>query len=360
MRLLVFSFGGIGNTLLLTPSLKCLRAHFPQAQMAVLVMFQGSCDLLKNNPIIDELLLWKFIEENPWKSFFFLLKLRRRHFDISIMGFPANRWQYNLISWLVGAKRRLGHRYLHRDRRNFNFLHTDTLVEDDRFHDAEENLRLLSRLGIPQPAPPRLELFLTLEEKQFAERWLSERTLLGKGLVGFHAGSSLFKNHLKKRWSPEKFAALAKRLIDQCHYHILLFGTREDEEANRKIVEAVPGGIHRVEGMSMTETAALVNRCLVMVTNDTSLLQVAAALSIPTVAIFGPTRVTRVQPFQTRHRIVRKDLSCSPCFYYSPKPLTCYRPERDYACLNWIETNEVLEATLSLLGQSSPSRDRYV
>lgn len=359
MKIIFFSFGGIGNTLLLTPALRALRGHYPKAHLSALVMFQGSFDLLKNNSAVDELLICKFLEEGPWRSFFFLLRLRKRRFDISILGFPANRWEYNVIGWLVGAKRRLGHRYRHRDRRNLNFLQTDTALEDDRFHDAEENLRLIEMLGAKGESPPRLEIFLTSDERKFAEGWLETNGLLQKPLIGFHAGSALFKNQAKRRWSPAKFAELAALLISQYRYTVLLFGSKEDEETNRKICDTVLG-LHRVEGTTITQTAALIGRCLLFVTNDSSLMHIAAALSVPTAAIFGPTSPVRVRPLQTHTRIIRKDLSCSPCFYYSPKPLTCYRKEKDYACLEWIETRGVLEEVLSLLEELPPREGSHV
>ena len=86
--------------------------------------------------------------------------------------------------------------------------------------------------------------------------------------------------------------------------------------------------------------------CHYFVSNDSSLMHIAGALELPTVAIFGPTNETYVHPWKTRYEIVQTGIECRPCFIYSPKPLTCYRvdPAEHFMCVRDIEVDDVLAA----------------
>ena len=355
-RVLVLSLAGIGNTLLATPMLRQLKKTLPTARLSVLVMFKGSAEALRYNPFVDEVLLWNFLEQGIGRSLPFLKRLRQRRFDILLHAYPSNRKAYNLLGWCLGASRQVGHAYRHDNFRNLNFL-KETVLEDDSLHDAEENLRLLHFLGIQTTPSVSLELYLSKEEEEFAEAWLLKRRLTERCLIGFHVGSALFKNQIKRRWAPERFARVADRLVEEKKAEILLFGGKEDEEANRRCEEAMASTSHRVTGHPFLQTAALLARCHLLVTNDSALMHAAAALQVPTVAIFGPTNPAYVRPLQNRYRIVRKDLPCSPCFFYSRRPLTCYRKEKDFACLNWIEPEEVIGPALSLLDENGIRSD---
>jgi heptosyltransferase-2 len=86
------------------------------------------------------------------------------------------------------------------------------------------------------------------------------------------------------------------------------------------------------------------------VSNDSSLMHIAGALGLPTVAIFGPTNETYVHPWKTRYEIVQTGIECRPCFIYSPKPLMCYRvdPAENFMCVRDIEVDDVFQAVQRL------------
>ncbi|MEP7236152.1 MAG: glycosyltransferase family 9 protein, partial [Ignavibacteriota bacterium] len=61
---------------------------------------------------------------------------------------------------------------------------------------------------------------------------------------------------------------------------------------------------------------------------------------------------TYVHPWKTRYEIVHTEIDCRPCFYYSPKPLTCYRsPEEHFLCMRNIEVLDVFNAAVRLSQQ---------
>ena len=90
-------------------------------------------------------------------------------------------------------------------------------------------------------------------------------------------------------------------------------------------------------------------RCNVFVTNDSALMHVAASLQLQTVALIGPTNTNYIYPWKTDHKIVTLNLDCAPCFYYSPKPLTCTREDKLYKCIKDLEVSQVYEAVKNFL-----------
>jgi heptosyltransferase-2 len=304
-KILVLCLPGIGDALLFTPTLRSLRAHFPKAQIWVLVMFKGSQEILEKNPYIDRVILWEFLKEGYLRSFKFLLGLRRQRFDISIMAYPANRIEYSLVHLLAGAKRRYGHRYHHRDLSSMNVLHGHTIWEDDQRHNVEENLALLHLLGIEAQRPIMLELYLSEEDRAFADDWLTQRRLNGALLIGFHAGTAEFKNQAKRRWAKEKFASLGDALAHELGAQILIFGGPEEWELKEEIGRRIsPPGLV-VKDTTMRQTAALIEKCALFVSNDSALMHTAAAMQVPCVVIFGPTNPKWVYPYGTRYKMVR-------------------------------------------------------
>jgi heptosyltransferase-2 len=351
-KILVLCLPGIGDTLLFTPALRILREHFPQAQIWVLVMFKGSKEILEQNPHIDRVLLWEFLKQGTLRSLKYLLRLRRERFDISIIAYPANRIEYSLVHLLAGARMRCGHRYQHRDWRGLSFLNGHTVREDDRRHNVEENLALVRLLGAEVQLPTVLELFLTADDRIFARDWLVRHQLDDTLLVGFHAGTAEFKNQAKRRWAVEKFAALGDRLTDEVGARILIFGGPDEEELKDDILGRMSESAIIVSSTTMRQTAALIERCALFISNDSALMHTAAAMQVPCVVVFGPTNPKWVCPYGTRHHIVRLDLPCSPCFYYSAKPLSCIRG--NFACIKEIEVDQVMAVARRFLPNGPP------
>ena len=97
----------------------------------------------------------------------------------------------------------------------------------------------------------------------------------------------------------------------------------------------------------MRETGAVLRRCELFVTNDTGPLHLAAALDVPTVAIFGPTDDRKWRPWHERSRVVRS-AACdrAPCYWLSSMP-DC----PDVRCLAKLAPETVIAAAESLLAE---------
>lgn len=89
--------------------------------------------------------------------------------------------------------------------------------------------------------------------------------------------------------------------------------------------------------MSITQTAAVIQRCNLFISNDSGLMHLAVAVKTPVVAIFGPTIPNKNAPYEGKNVVIRKELPCSPC-YEMYKKFRC----NDIKCLKLIEIEDVL------------------
>jgi len=352
MRIIALPLYGIGDVLMCTPALRNIKECLPDSHITFLHMFETTRDILLGNSNVDENRYFPFLQPGmKGRGFKFLLDFRGKY-DISINFYPSNRRDYNLAALLVGCKERIGHRYRLLDFMQLNFLKNRTVLEDDLLHNVEENLRLLAFIGIKEPRRYPLELHLLAEEEHGALEWLTARKLRDRVIVGFHPGSSVFKEHAQKRWPLEKFAALIDGFVEnRPESFVILFGGPEEDplkDSLRAMCRQREHVFYPVGFRGIRETAALVKRCSVFVANDSGLMHLSAALQVPTVAIFGPTNPRWLAPWKCPAKVIRLATDCGPCFRYSPIPQRCIR-ESEFSCVREIDVKEVLEAVLSFL-----------
>jgi len=333
---------GIGDTLMTTPAIEVLKKS-TDCRIVNLCMFTSTYEVLKNNPFIDELIYFPFLTKGVLRSLKFILSLPK--FDSSKNFYPSNRRDYNILSFLIGANIRLGHRYCRRDIMEFNFLKNKTLREDPSLHNVEENLRLIELLGIKVREHGKMKIYLKEEEIEEGKRLansLSHKTIK----VGVHTGTSSFKGHWQKRWPKERFLDLINKIPE---IDFFLFGTEEERKENEFILSnAKNGNVIVIAHRPIREVAALISQMSAFVSNDSGLMHLAASVGIPVLGIFGPTNPTWVRPWGVNNKVVRVELPCSPCFYYSPRPIKC-TSGLDFKCLKDIGADMVKDALLSLL-----------
>ncbi len=351
MKILIIALPGIGDALMFTPALIKLREIYPDAQIDALVMYKGAKDLYERLEEVSNVIYFDFLNSNPLKALFFVLSLRGKY-DVSFNIYPSNRKEYNIISFLIGASKRLAVEYLHVDKKELGFLNNLRIKEDEDSHNVEENVKLVELLsGQKIEEIPPLKFPLTDEDIAEAVKFLESA---GVGyedfVVGFHPGGSTLKNHINKRWSPLNFSSLGKKLITEKNAKVLIFGGPEETQLKSK----VHAGINSdraiiVNTPSVSSAAAVIRRCNLFISNDSGLMHIAAALQIPTVAIEGPINVKKSGPWKNKHKIASLNLDCSPCFYYSPKPLTCTRKDEKFKCLRELKPAQVFKTVLDFL-----------
>jgi heptosyltransferase-2 len=219
-------------------------------------------------------------------------------------------------------------------------------------HQASYYLQLLFRAGvIDQPQPVReIRLYVTDPELHWAAKKLDTLGLNGpRFLIGLNPGAAFGP---AKRWLPERFAALADRLMGALNADVLIFGSSEE----RPLAEEIAGAMKHTPtvlagGTSLRQLLALMAQCRLIVTNDSGPMHLAAALGVPLVAIFGSTDERATGPVGARIRIVSRRVDCSPCGLREC-PI-------DFRCMRGISVEEVFEATLDLVKRWNITHEQF-
>ena len=186
-------------------------------------------------------------------------------------------------------------------------------------------------------------MFVTPEEIEAAKKKFGLEKIAAP-IFGLNPGAEYGP---AKRWPVEKFIAAAKEIQQRTNCIWILFGGKSDAaitEPNRIGNSAIAqSAILNLAGKtSLRELMALLKLCRVLLTNDTGPMHVAAALGTPVVVPFGSTSPELTGPGlpgDPRHRLLKSDAPCSPCFLREC-PI-------DFRCMNGISVERVVEAVLS-------------
>jgi heptosyltransferase-2 len=140
-----------------------------------------------------------------------------------------------------------------------------------------------------------------------------------------------------KCWPQSYYGELAGRMIDQ-GWSVWLFGSDKDREACTGVNAVSNNRCIDLSGRtSLAQAVDLMSLADAVVSNDSGLMHVAAALDRPLVAIYGSSDPGFTPPLNPRNRILHLGLDCGPCFKRE-----C--PEGDLKCLEGISVDMVTSA----------------
>jgi heptosyltransferase-2 len=320
----------VGDTILTYPTVQNLKALFPRSHVTILVA-NDLVDLWKTFPYVDEIIPFQTKKgfKSVWEDLNLCQVLRERKFDVAVV-LPRS-FRSALHVWLARIPMRFGYRD---EGRSLFLTHgiarTKGVLHVHRIH---YYLKLLNALGTIDTRPlPRV--FLREEDRKWADGMLENLGLLdGRPLIAMNPGATY---GLAKCWYPDRFGELGKRLVRNWKSSILLFGKEGERTISREILGHFQGsGIDLTGKTNLLQLAALLERCRVLVTNDTGTMHVAAAVGTPVVALFGSTDPTTTGPWGEGHTVVKKDVPCSPCL-----KRVC---PTDHRCMDLITVDDVEE-----------------
>ena len=347
-RVVVTPLYGIGDTLMLTPILRILKEQKPDIHLAVVTLNKPSTQLLEPLSFIDEIIFIPELLDGPIQGVIQILKRVTFRFDSSITFYPSNKASYNIFALITGALKRYGHRYVHTDLSQLNWFKNRTIREVETYHCVEENAKLLGKMGIDIDLSTigPMDIALSDDEKKFGKAFVTAISSRKK-TVGIHAGTSTIKGHINRRWPSDNFLELMNSLPD---IHFYLFGAGDEVALNKELAKDVnSGNVTVVEGRSIRDSAAIIHNLSGFLSNDSGLMHLAAAVGTKVVAVMGPTNPAFIYPWGVDHKVVTQNFPCSPCFYYSPKPLSCHK-NGQFNCLKGIETETVKAALGDIIG----------
>ncbi len=317
-NILVIKFGAIGDVMLIVPSLRILKNHFPWAHISVLIGAESK-HVLKNCPYIDELILYDKLGRD--KGLKGLLKtsavLRRKNFDMSI-DFQNNRTSH-MISWLGAIPERFGY---NNGKWSF-FINKGIKYLDIKATPLAEQFRLLKSMKIDtMEASTYLEIWPSKEDFSYIDAllknaWVSDSQVL----AGINIGSS--RRWETKRWPLKNFAKLSDMLAEK-DIRVVLIGANDTASLAKDFIKSSSAKPVNAVGMtSVAQLAALIKRCKIFITGDSAPMHIASSMGVDFIALFGPTDPARHFEPNKKGVVIRKDLKCSPCYKAKCKHIKC-------------------------------------
>jgi heptosyltransferase-2 len=326
-KIVLFEAGWVGDTIVTIPAMRSIRETFPEAEI-IRVCSPLAEPILKNCPYIDRILIYdREGEHRAIKGRLKLLKSVRRigpdiflnlHVPDVNRGFRIYL-RDNLFSFLTSAKVRVGY---YRTLTGFFLTHG---IKASHNHLSQFIVDLINDLTIQLGCNPKrdLELWISDNDRKRVNKFLSNYDLQKKDrIIAINPGAK----RPSRRWPISRFIEIAKWLEKDAR--LVITGGKDEVDLAKQISDATPGAIIASGALTLLQTAALLERCSLFITNDTGIMHIAFALRIPTIALFGPGNVKRWVPSPSGAdwiKVIRHPISCSPCYQWECEDLSCMK-----------------------------------
>jgi ADP-heptose:LPS heptosyltransferase len=342
-KILVFQLGGIGDVLLTFPLIRKLSEAFPAARLSVLTEF-GS-ELFGLHPQAGAISAYYRYEprgrhRSPLHKYLFFRSVGRDGHDLILNTNRGNILaETAIMAYVMGCANRVGF-----DSEGAGFLNTTRIeFQYDRYI-LEQNLDLLTRIGIATGGEQDIPIHVPQEAKMAVGRWWQAHHV-GRNdrVVVVHAGAKFDRLH--KMWPLESYAALINEMVLRHRVKVILIGDRTEQTAAASICDTVRSRhlINAVGRTSLGEMAALIEAADLFIGNDSGPLHVAVALKKPCVAIFLSTSPETLLPARS-DRIFVKRAATRPLYTHQP----FFRYGRDETPAR-VACEEVLETVNAIL-----------
>ena len=314
-RILIIAPNWIGDAVMSQPLLANLKAIYPQSEIDVLASpwvapIYRACSEV--HQVIEARLEHKQLQWGLRKQLAKQLELNQYTTCFVL----PNSLKSALIPWLANIPFRIGYR----GEMRFGLINLalDNPSKVNRPPMANHYLALAKSLEHSQvidaskPADPRLNILPAAKESICAKLRAAEISdnLIYVLCPGAEYGAT-------KRWPADHFASLAQQLIaHEPDAHVILLGGKGDHDLGESIRTEAKNDlqIHNWCGQtSLDEAIALIGVSKALVSNDSGLMHIGAALKVPQVAIFGSSDPHHTPPLSEKAKVLWLNLPCSPC-----------------------------------------------
>lgn len=353
MTILLIRLRLIGDVVFTTPVIGALRRRYPDARLLYLVE-ESAAPVVAANPDLSSVIVvthsrgLQRLKDDAALAW----RLRRERVDIAIdmHGGPRSAW----LTWATHAPVRVGY-----DVPGRAWMYTDTVHRPRTYqprHAVVNQWDLLAAVDpalavAPDPARDRTRMPVVADTAlpQFVDA--ARDTAPRLALLHVSAGNVF------RRWPESSFAQVAAALAEPPHDCAVLItaGPSDRAAASRILTEArrLAGSratrIIDAERLSLTELRAVCDHAALFIGGDSGPLHIASTSDVPIVALYGPTKPERSEPWRP---------ASIPTANVEPGPLPCRPCDQrvcapgDYRCLTMISPAMVVERAAALLEAS--------
>ena len=348
LSILVIQTAFVGDVVLSTPLFEAARTRLGANRIGAVVRPE-TANLLRNSPHVDDIVVYDKhgAQKGPLELLRLARGLRGAGYDAALI--PHRSLRSALLGFLAGIPVRVG---FDRSAGRLGRLLLTDRVPYRSVHEVDRNLSLLASWeGDTDGIRPAL--YPDDEDRMRVDALMRQSDVApSEPLCGISPGSVW----ATKRWLPGRYAALIRRLAREYGYRSVLFGSSGDRPLCAEIAaESGVDPLNAAGALTLLQSAALAARCSAMVSNDTGMGHVAAAMDTPVVALFGPTvPAFGFVPYGPGHQVVETPLDCRPCSAHGGN--RC--PIGTHDCMGGITVERVIEAVavqLGLSGKPGPS-----
>jgi ADP-heptose:LPS heptosyltransferase len=349
---------GLGSIVYTGILCRSIKESFPKTKL-IYITSKGSIELVKRMNYIDEILL---IDDKGFipmitSTIFLILRLWRLrpilYFDMEIY----SSWAA-IIATLSLALNRYGFY-----RKNADFkkgMHTHMIFFNTKRHISEIYSQMALCVG-GKPNPNLIGILnVSSQDKALCVQTLKEIGLNDNLIILVNVNASDLL--IERRWPAEKWIDYLEQIVQQLpDYSFLLTGSPNEHEyvsaLYNKLSQSARNKVFNIAGrFTFAAFLSLIEKCVLMVTNDSGPLHFAVALNKPTISIWGPGAPEHYAPIRGFYKIIYEPVYCSPCLYHADIP-PC---EGNNVCVKDISVFSVLEATKEIIADIELHRGEHL
>ncbi len=317
-KVLILRFGAIGDVVHTTALFRSLKSYNPEMEIHY-VTFKAPSLLIENDPDLQKI---HILEGKTYKHLINLAKaLKKEKFNVFINLQPSIKTK--IFGLILGAKKTL------------------TYKKTFKLHAVENFWKTAKPLFKDIILPEEIKIHLLEDDKEKAKSLIDT----DKKLIGFNIGANSARQG--RKYPLEHWKILAKELIDKHNCKIVLTGSNEDAEEAEKLLDISPEIVSFCGKLSLTESAALLQRCDLVISGDTGPLHIATAVGTKVIGLYGSMPILRTGPYGKNHFALKSEMECIPCNRRKCKFLK--KGEQFTPCLLKLTPDKILNITKNYL-----------
>jgi len=317
-KILVIRPGGIGDAVFVLPFLSQIKGLHPGIEIDILCEKRNQ-EVFSTQSCCHQVYCY---DEN----FLSACKVLNRPYDCI---FDTEQWHYLSAVLVYCSKARIRVGFGTRKRRQKLY---DLAVDYDWHVSELKNFFHLFSAIFLVGRPSTLNFDLPGPLMKWAAEEVSEKS------VSLCLGGSI----ALRRFSFEQLREVVKGVLEK-GYQVALLGGKDAAAMGKTLMSEFNDARIKdfIDKISLPQSAAVIQRTKRFIGTDSGLMHLACAVGTPVIAVFGPGDVRRWGPVGEGHRVIRRDLECSPCTQFGYTVPTC---QSKCSCVNDIRTEEILSA----------------